>query len=125
MTIALHYPDDTDAPPHQRLWTISAQLDGMLNAGEFAGAPEASRRAVADLVRAIFEIGNTVAPNRRAWPRTSSLIEAIRDARTDGQLADVWRGSGPRRLNMSAADQCLVIMAWIDAATRLSMDDGR
>jgi hypothetical protein len=58
-------------------------------------------------------------------PRQASVIAAIQDARTDGELADVWQGTAPRRLNMSAADQCLVIMAWIDAATRLSMDDGR
>ncbi len=53
------------------------------------------------------------------------VIEAFRAANTDGDLAAAWICSRSQRLGMSTTDQILVVMAWIDRVTELSLDDGR
>lgn len=52
------------------------------------------------------------------------VADAIRAARTEGDLADAWIGSRPKRLGMGMPARLAAIEAWIDALSRMG-NDGR
>lgn len=91
------------------------------------GGCAAERLAVLDTIREIAGDIRAAMPDPRATHPTTSanIIAAIRQANTGADLADAWRGSQAMRLDLPAAEQMLVVMAWIDQAIALAMDDGR
>lgn len=114
--------DDPNATPSRRLMIIAEQLAGKLIGGAYKGAEDHERRELAMLSTALLNIAREIEP---VTPAPSNIIAAIRSAATDGGLADAWRETKAKRLDLSTADQALVTMEVIDRMMALAMDDGR
>lgn len=123
-------PDDPDGPPHRRLITMAGTIASMIEAGEFEAVATAASNALTDLATTLVDVAGKITPGRgtRAADHPSvsaAIIGELRDANTDADLAYAWDETKALRLDLPAAEQVLVAMAWVDQFTRLSRDDGR
>lgn len=115
------------APIHERIDRLAARL---VNVDALPTARDVIIRCgfVAESLRILAtELRNSEMrddpPHRSA--ASSAIIAAIRGSTCDSDLADVWRETKAHRLGLPTAEQTLIVMAWIDQATALAMDDGR
>lgn len=132
-------------PQHTRLSIIADKLMGKVTTGFFYRLSYPAQREMADLSYALADIAREIAPPQMDDPPpalivgrdtgtativfgpsvSASVISAIRDAQTESDLAAAWRETRSLRLGLPAAEQALVIMAWIDQIITLTMDEGR
>ena len=105
--------------PADRLAQVSAALREGTDSG-FSMAPS-TRRQWANI---LDHIAAELRACQRADAEGRDVADAIRAARTEGDLADAWIGSRPKRLGMGMPARLAAIEAWIDASSRMG-NDGR
>lgn len=126
----IHEPDDSNTQAHVRLRNIADTLAAMFKAGEFNTAREDTRQLMKQLPLDLVDIAGRITPGRgnrfSNHPSVSgAIINALRKANTDADLAFAWDNTKALRLELPAAEQVLVVMSWIDQFTRLSPDNGQ
>ena len=105
--------------PADRLAQVSAALREGTDSG-FSMAPS-TRRQWANI---LDHIAAELRACQRADAEGRDVADAIRAARTEGDLADAWIGSRPKRLGMGTPARLAAIEAWIDVSSRMG-NDGR
>lgn len=105
--------------PADRLAQVSAALHVLANTG-FSMAASTCRH----WANKLDHIAAELRAGQRADAEGRDVADAIRAARTEGDLADAWIGSRPKRLDMGVPARLAAIEAWIDASSRMG-NDGR